>query len=175
MKNATLFLLSLSLVLLYSCSKSNLFQSQGSISGTISGLSGDGQSLNENFDYSDLTTYSAQSSYNRSSSSIYFNIQRAAVSDEQSFIGLTFRKSSNGNIDNATVRIQYNKKLEGSKMLSYIATSNANLSITSFDESSGKIAGTYTASVTKTNTNTGAKNVSTISGKFDVVIYETVE
>ena len=150
-----------------------MFQSQGVISGTITGISGDGQKLDESFSYDQFTTYANSSNFFRNSDKIYFTVGRFSLSNEQSNIQLSFSRTSSGQILSPQIRLLYSKQLDGSKELNYSINTPANIIVTSFDETTGKLAGTYNATIEKSNNS--VKNISTLDGKFDVVVRESIK
>jgi len=174
-------LLILCLFLLPSCKKdipALLYQSGGYIQGSIIGISKDGTGLNESLGYDKFESlsdanYVIYDTYNT------FDIKRSDPNND-CFIRITFQRSVLGNITNKFFTIRYVKELANNKLLIYAPFGSEiktfDLLDVIFDSNTGYLKGRFAVSIEMNSGGTpSVKRLSTISGDFDLTVYQLVK
>ncbi len=153
------------------------YNSNGSITGKITGISYDGIALNENFS---LTAYSDKendNSFKNNNGTYFFNFYRF---DPATQTGVTFSFwLSSANVvttDSSSFLITFNKSIDNNRLLVYRPFKEEIVSIditnVTFDKTTGRLKGNYVVTVLM-HKGVTARN-STVSGSFDVNVIETV-
>jgi hypothetical protein len=152
-----------------------LYKAGGYIKGTIVGVSRTGIALNETFTYDKFDSYS-DAAYEINTDSYSFYLYRQDPNQGCS-IRLSFVRSLTGLISAEQIYISYVKELSNHQLLDYYIyyTDVADVTITNvvFNTSASTITGNYTASV-KLYDSDGKEHLSTISGDFNLTVYQVV-
>lgn len=152
-----------------------LFQSGGYIKGTITGVSADGIALSESFNYSifgnktDATASSTLTGYS-------FYLYRGDPNNDGCYIEIQFDWTLTGVVSNPDIAIRYVKEMTNHQLLVYnpgFGAITPDITNVVFNSGTNTLTGSFSATVKMTG-GSGVEHDSTISGDFNLTVYQVV-